>query len=105
VAYTGPTAPCGAETTVMEAFYTGMALFLLANVAAGLVRVSIGPQPADRMLTAQLLGSSGVAIFLLLAEALQQPPLRNVALLFALLAVLAVVAFVERPAEEDEDEP
>jgi multicomponent Na+:H+ antiporter subunit F len=87
----------------MEAFYTTIALFLLANLAAGLIRVSLGPTPADRMLTAQLLGSSGVAIFLLLAEALQQPGLRNIALVFALLAVLAVVAFVERPAEEDED--
>lgn len=88
----------------MNAFFVAIALFLLATTAAGLVRVTLGPASADRMLAAQLVGSSGVAILLLLAEALAQPPLRNVALLFALLAVLAVVAFTERPAEEESGE-
>lgn len=89
----------------MELLHSAIALFLLANVVVGLLRISIGPAPSDRMLAAQLLGTSGVAIFLLLAEAFQQPDLRNVALLFALLAVLAVIAFVERPGEEEREEP
>lgn len=70
------------------------ALFLFLNIVAGLVRVMRGPTNADRMLAAQLFGTTGVATLLLLAEAQGLPALRDVALVFALLAVLATVAFV-----------
>ena len=53
------------------------------------------------MLAAQLFGTTGVGILLLLAEAWQQPALRDVALIFALLAVLTVVAFVRLRREGD----
>jgi multicomponent Na+:H+ antiporter subunit F len=70
------------------------ALFLLLTVAAGLLRILRGPSDADRMLAAQLFGTSGVAILLLLAEATDMPGLADTALVFALLAAIAVVAFV-----------
>lgn len=70
------------------------ALLLLLTILAGLWRVLRGPAPADRMLAVQLFGTSGVGILLLLAEAMGEQALRDVALLFALLAVLGVVAFV-----------
>jgi multicomponent Na+:H+ antiporter subunit F len=73
-----------------------LALFLLLNLGAGLVRVLRGPSHADRMLAAQLFGTTGVATLLLLAEAQGMPALRDVALAFVLLAVLATVAFVAR---------
>jgi len=73
-----------------------LAAFLALNVAAGLVRVARGPSPADRMLVAQLFGTTGVAILLVLAEAMHAPELRTVALVFALLAVVISVAFVKR---------
>ncbi len=44
----------------------------------------------------QLFGTTAVAILLLLAQALGQPALRNVALVFALLAAVTVVAFVRK---------
>jgi multicomponent Na+:H+ antiporter subunit F len=72
------------------------ALFLLLNVLAGLVRVARGPTSPDRMLAAQLFGTTGVAILLVLAEAVDAPPLRDVALVFALLAAVLAVAFVKR---------
>lgn len=78
----------------MQEFHLALALFLLLNVLAGLVRITRGPAPADRMMAAQLFGTTGVAILLVLAQALNAPDLRNVALVFALLAVLATVAFV-----------
>jgi multicomponent Na+:H+ antiporter subunit F len=78
-------------------FFMGAALFLLLNVVAGMARVLRGPTTADRMLALQLFGTTGVAILVLLAEGLGRPDLRNVAFVFALLAVLAMVAFV-RPA-------
>lgn len=77
-------------------FLLGVATFLVLNVAAGLIRVARGPTPADRMIAAQLFGTTGVGILLLLAEALGQPELRLVALVFALLAVVLSVAFVKR---------
>lgn len=80
----------------MTTLYLAAALFLLLNIAAGLVRVLRGPTPADRMLAAQVFGTTGVAILLLLAEVQDARALRDVALVFALLAVLATVAFVRR---------
>jgi len=80
----------------MEVLYLGMALFLLLTLVAGLWRVLRGPTLADRMLAAQLFGTTAVACLLLLAQALDQPPLRDVALVFALLAAVTAVAFVRR---------
>ena len=80
----------------MSAFFVGVATFLLLNLAAGLWRVMRGPTSADRMLAAQLFGTTAVATLLLLAEGMGQPALRDIALVFALLAAVAAVAFVQR---------
>ena len=80
----------------MHTFYLGMALFLLLTLVAGLWRVLQGPTPADRMLAGQLFGTTAVACVLLLAQAYDRPPLRDVALVFALLAAVTAVAFVRR---------
>ncbi len=82
----------------MDQLHLALALFLILNIAAGLVRILRGPTAADRMLAAQLFGTSGVAALLLLAEAQAMPVLRDVALVFAALAVLATAAFVKRVA-------
>jgi len=89
----------------MEVLYSGMALFLLLTLVAGLWRVLRGPTPADRMLAAQLFGTTSVASLLLLAEAFGRPHLRDVALVFALLATVTAVAFVQRAwaVWEDDD--
>lgn len=73
-----------------------VAVFLLGNLLVALVRIWRGPHPADRMLASQLFGTTGVALFLVLAEAQAMASLRDVALILALLSVLAVVAFVTR---------
>lgn len=80
----------------MNAFMLALSVFLALNIVAGLVRVLRGPTLADRMLAAQLFGTTGTAILLLLAEALARPALQDVALVFALLAAVNVVAFVRR---------
>ncbi|BBA32168.1 multisubunit sodium/proton antiporter subunit MrpF [Methylocaldum marinum] len=83
-----------------------LACFLLLNISAGLLRIVRGPDAADRMLAAQLFGTTGVAVLLLLAEAQNVPALRDVALIFVLLAVLATVAFVKRFSDHaDKDHP
>jgi multicomponent Na+:H+ antiporter subunit F len=84
---------------------TAAALFLLLNLGAGLLRVLKGPTRADRMLAVLLFGSTTVALLLILAELQQMPALRDVALLFVLLAAIISVAFVGLPAAAGDTEP
>ncbi len=79
----------------MNKLYLFAALFLLVNIIAGLFRVLRGPTSIDRMLAAQLFGTTGVAIIVLLAEALAIPELHDVGLVFALLSAISTVAFVK----------
>jgi multicomponent Na+:H+ antiporter subunit F len=85
-----------------DAIFVFIALLLLVSMAAGLVRVVIGPSPADRMMAAQLLGTSGIAILLLLSAALDVPALTDVGLIFALLAAVSVAAFTRRRVGQDQ---
>jgi multicomponent Na+:H+ antiporter subunit F len=80
----------------MQIFYLALAVFLLLNLGAGMWRVLRGPTAADRMLAAQLFGTTAVAMLLLLAQAYGNAALRDVALVFALLAAVTAVAFVQR---------
>lgn len=80
----------------MQMVTLALALFLLLNLGAGMWRVLRGPTAADRMLAAQLFGTTAVAILLLLAEGPGSAALRDVALVFALLAAVTAVAFVRR---------
>ncbi len=87
-----------------------VALLLLLTLALGLIRIWRGPTIADRMLAAQLFGTTGVGLLLVLAELQQMPALRDVALVLALLAVMAVLAFVARvwrrePEDGTEEDP
>lgn len=88
----------------MADYLLAAAVFLLCTLSAGLVRIYRGPTPADRMLVAQLFGTTTVAVLLLLAESLQLAALQDVALIFTLLAVPVIVAFVRvPPAIQEED--
>ena len=80
------------------------ALWLLLTLLLGLIRIWQGPRPADRILAAQLFGTTGVAILLVLASAQDMPSLREVALVLALLAVLATAAFVTREVRLDQED-
>ena len=80
----------------MQFLYYGLAFFLLLTLGAGMWRIIDGPTAADRMLTAQLFGTTAVALLLLLAEANRTSALRDVALVFALLAAVTAVAFVRQ---------
>ncbi len=82
-------------------------LLLLISLVVGIGRVIQGPRLADRLLAAQLFGTTGVAVLLILAELQQLPAARDTALVLALLAMLAAVAFVSRvwkakPDSEDQ---
>ncbi|MBM4182280.1 MAG: pH regulation protein F [Betaproteobacteria bacterium] len=75
-----------------------LALFLLVNLLAALIRAARGPTPADRMLAALLFGTTGVGALLLMAHARESAamPLVDTALVLALLAAIAGVAFARR---------
>jgi multicomponent Na+:H+ antiporter subunit F len=70
-----------------------IAILLLAAVAVGLFAVFGRSADVDRMMAPQLIGTGGVAILLLLADAAATPSLVDVALILALLAAFAAVAF------------
>jgi multicomponent Na+:H+ antiporter subunit F len=91
----------------MTSLYLVFALLLLLSIVLGLVRVVRGPTAADRMLAAQLFGTTGVAVVLLLGRAFAVPAYWDFALVFALLAGVTGIAFVRRnvppPAAVDEE--
>jgi multicomponent Na+:H+ antiporter subunit F len=80
----------------MQTLYYALILLLLLTLAAGLWRIRRGPTAADRMLAAQLFGTTATAVLLLLAEVSAVPALRDVALVLALLAAITVTAFTRR---------
>jgi multicomponent Na+:H+ antiporter subunit F len=67
---------------------------LLLSILGGLWRVLRGPTRADRVLAAQLFGTTGTALLILMAVASGQRSLLDVALAIAVLAAVGVVAFV-----------
>lgn len=77
-----------------------LALFLLVNLLAALVRAARGPTMADRMLAALLFGTTGVGVLLLLGAAgvgmWAATTLLDTALVLALLSAIAGVAFARR---------
>jgi len=79
----------------MREFLLGAAGFVLLMVALGWIRILRGPAKADRMMAAQLFGTGGIAALLLLGLATGIPGVVDVALVLAVLAVFASIAFVK----------
>ncbi|MFM1891931.1 MAG: hypothetical protein RLZ44_1008 [Pseudomonadota bacterium] len=80
----------------MTEVLTLAALLLALTLLLGLIPVLRARRTAERMLAGQLLGTTGVGLLLLLAPLLQLPALRDVALVLALLAAVALAAFTRR---------
>jgi multicomponent Na+:H+ antiporter subunit F len=89
----------------MDEFLLLAALALLVTVAGGFLRVHRGPTRADRIMSAQLIGTGGVAAALLLAAASGMPAIIDVALVLALLAAFAAVAFVKSASPDGAGDP
>jgi multicomponent Na+:H+ antiporter subunit F len=88
----------------MTEFLTGALGFILAMLALGLIRVLRGPNDADRMMAAQLIGTGGIAALLLLGTVTGAPAAVDVALTIALLATFASIAMVKKGRSRlDED--
>jgi multicomponent Na+:H+ antiporter subunit F len=89
----------------MTEFLLGAALFVLAMVALGFVRILRGPGDADRMMAAQLIGTGGIGALLLVGAATGVGPVVDVALTLALLAAFASIAFFKSAPAADSDDP
>jgi multicomponent Na+:H+ antiporter subunit F len=87
----------------MTGFLAWAALALMLSLLLGLIRVLRGPSAADRLMAAQLLGTTGVGLLLLLAPVLGSAALIDVALVLALLAVVAVAALTGREVPGGQD--
>ncbi len=88
----------------MTTFFFAVAGFVLVTVALGLARLLHGPA-AERMMAAQLLGTGGVAVMLLLSVAMSNAAIVDVALVLALLAAFASIAFATSPGLLQPDAP
>ena len=80
----------------MTDFLTAAVGFILTMLALGLVSILRGPGDADRMMSAQLIGTGGIAALLLLGTVTGVPAAVDVALILALLATFASIAFVKK---------
>jgi multicomponent Na+:H+ antiporter subunit F len=89
----------------MTLFLYASALFILANIGLSLTRILKGPTRADRMNGAQLVGTGGVAMLVLLSLIHAQPGVLDVALLLALLAAFAAVGFVKSLSPDGAGDP
>ena len=78
----------------MVEFLFGAATLLLLAIAIGLVRLLRGPGSAERMMAMQLLGTGSIALMMIFGAATGQPAVFDVALVLALLAAFAGLAFV-----------
>ncbi|WPO41933.1 monovalent cation/H+ antiporter complex subunit F [Tardiphaga sp. 42S5] len=78
----------------MPSLLLGASVFVLLTVALGLFAILRRSADVDRLMAVQLLGTGGVAILLLLAVATETPPVMDVAVMLALFAAFAAVAFV-----------
>jgi multicomponent Na+:H+ antiporter subunit F len=88
----------------MTGLMSGIAAFLLLNILVGLIRVWQGPTTPDRMLATLLFGTTGTAILLLLAEVMSHPPIRDTAIVLALLAAIATIVFVRAWSDDRTNE-
>lgn len=88
----------------MTGWLLSLAALLLLSLGGALWRIWRGPLAADRMVAAQLIGTGGVGTVLLLAAAIDWQMI-DVALVLALLAAFAAIAFVKAQSPDGSGDP
>jgi len=88
---------------VADAYFL-FAAALLVTVLMSLVRAWRGPTRADRIMAAQMAGTGGVGVILLLGAA-TGPVILDVAIVLALLAAFAAIAFVKASTPDGAGDP
>ena len=80
----------------MTEFLSFAMVILSISLGLGLIRVFKGPSIEDRMMSAQLVGTTGVGLLLILGTLMDIPSSVDVALVLALLAAVSVAALTRR---------
>ncbi len=80
----------------MTDFLSIATVILSISLGLGLVRVFKGPSIEDRMMSAQLVGTTGIGLLLIFGTLLDMPSSIDVALVLALLAAVSVAALTQR---------
>ena len=75
----------------METFLWGVALFLLVNAFACLLRAYLGPTIADRLLAVNIMGTKTLVVIVVLALVFRRGMLLDVALVYGLLNFVVTV--------------
>lgn len=89
---------------MIDSIYIALAAVVMLSFSGGALRLFRGPTRADRMMGAQLFGTTGAGVALVLAAAMDAWVLIDVALVFAALAAVTVIAFVQRSPIVDDGE-
>lgn len=79
----------------MTDFLLGAAFFVLLTVGFDLVPILRGPSGVDRLMSAQLLGTGGIAILLLVASATEMPAVIDICVVLALLSAFVSAGFAK----------
>lgn len=88
----------------MNEFLMAAAALVLLLTSLSLYRLFREPSDVDRVLSAQLIGTGGVAILLLIGIAIDTAAIIDVALTLALLAAMASIAFTKAADSNDSDD-
>jgi multicomponent Na+:H+ antiporter subunit F len=89
----------------VQQFLVLAAVLVLATVAGGLLGILRGREDADKMMATQLLSTGGIAVLLLAGVRADAGSVLDVALVLALLAAFAAIAFVKKGATSEMPEP
>lgn len=84
----------------MESFLLIAVVMLALSLVVGLVTILFRTSAADWLLAAQLIGTVGISILLVLSVLLAQPALVDAALILAMLAVLVTAVFTHRQRQQ-----
>lgn len=81
---------------LIDYFESGIIIGLILALVLGLFRVFRGPGDADRLISVMLVGTSAIAIFLVLGNRQNDTSIFDIALVFALLAPISTIGFLVR---------
>ncbi|MEZ5536267.1 MAG: MrpF/PhaF family protein [Thiolinea sp.] len=81
---------------MMEHFLLVAAVLLALSLLVGLLTILWRASVTDRLLAAQLIGTVGIGVLLVLSVLLAQPALVDAALILAMLAVLVTAVFTHK---------
>jgi multicomponent Na+:H+ antiporter subunit F len=88
----------------MTLFLTLALIVLILSLCIGLIRIFRGPTLEDRIMSVQLMGTTGVGILLILGLLLDMPASIDIALVLAMLAAISVAALTRKKVTGAKDD-